>query len=519
MKGLWTVIALILAIPLFAQMDFTQKETIPIENGTFSYAELRSVEGTDRIVAYSQDTDNIYLTISDTDGNVVESMSLAMTDSTDARKMSYFEHEGEPRLIVSWIELGVDDFSGNNGVLWCRTDTLKVDIYSLDNANRISSSIVSSYTSDDFGSGTETYYLEALQPATYSENGFVSAFTPFKHGCSLSDDDGPGYYTSGYNSTILGSFTIRTNDVEYSVNNNDGKNLIIGAIDGTPIISTGRNYSTSYHDGLADGYTFIGRYIYIGDVLISDTYTTDVHNYNSTNRYILLSDKYMEQPETFTMLSQEYTNQREVISIFSERDLNGNEIWSTSETSFTNEHLTDWNYPSSCFTDDDDNPLTIYFAPDTTSYEIRNRLNGNIEDSGEAPFVPLNIERTEGGTLVYLASTDNGVQVWHGAYTVGIDDPTDTPRFDLTASNYPNPFNPTTTICYSIPSSGHVELDVYNTRGQRVKTLVNDVIDAGEHEAVWHGDNDMGETVSSGVYLYRLKSADKKLYGRMLMLK
>ena len=71
--------------------------------------------------------------------------------------------------------------------------------------------------------------------------------------------------------------------------------------------------------------------------------------------------------------------------------------------------------------------------------------------------------------------------------------------------NYPNPFNPTTSISFSIPESGKVELSIYNIKGQKVKTLVNEIITAGEHSIIWDGRDSKGKPVSSGIYLYNLK--------------
>jgi len=71
-------------------------------------------------------------------------------------------------------------------------------------------------------------------------------------------------------------------------------------------------------------------------------------------------------------------------------------------------------------------------------------------------------------------------------------------------SNYPNPFNPTTTISFSIPEESKIELSVYNIKGQKIKSLLNDQIAAGEHSTVWNGEDASGRKVGSGVYLYKL---------------
>ncbi len=85
--------------------------------------------------------------------------------------------------------------------------------------------------------------------------------------------------------------------------------------------------------------------------------------------------------------------------------------------------------------------------------------------------------------------------------------------------NYPNPFNPETKISYSMANSGNAELTIYNIKGQRVKTLVNDHVEAGEHSIIWNGKDEKDSDVSSGVYFYRLKTADGVQNKKMLLLK
>jgi len=85
--------------------------------------------------------------------------------------------------------------------------------------------------------------------------------------------------------------------------------------------------------------------------------------------------------------------------------------------------------------------------------------------------------------------------------------------------NYPNPFNPTTSIGYALPSLQRVKIIVYNLLGQKVRTLVNAVQNAGTHRIEWNGTNDLGNTVGSGIYLYQLKTEDKILVRKMILMK
>ncbi|MGH1365583.1 MAG: choice-of-anchor B family protein [Calditrichia bacterium] len=100
---------------------------------------------------------------------------------------------------------------------------------------------------------------------------------------------------------------------------------------------------------------------------------------------------------------------------------------------------------------------------------------------------------------------------------LGIDDDlSEITSFKL-IGNYPNPFNPSTTIRYSLAQQGNVTLTVFNTLGQQVRTLVSTSQNVGSHETVWNGLDDAGQQVGSGVYFYRLE-ADNFVQSRKMML-
>ncbi|MDP8269097.1 MAG: FlgD immunoglobulin-like domain containing protein, partial [Candidatus Tenebribacter davisii] len=86
--------------------------------------------------------------------------------------------------------------------------------------------------------------------------------------------------------------------------------------------------------------------------------------------------------------------------------------------------------------------------------------------------------------------------------------------------NFPNPFNPTTTISLTIQEESNIELSLYNIKGQKIRSLLNNQITAGEHSIVWNGEDDSGKKVGSGVYLYKLHVNDKiELVKKCLLLK
>jgi hypothetical protein len=85
--------------------------------------------------------------------------------------------------------------------------------------------------------------------------------------------------------------------------------------------------------------------------------------------------------------------------------------------------------------------------------------------------------------------------------------------------NYPNPFNPETTIRYSVAEDGPVTIDVFNSRGQLVKTLVNDSKAAGNHSVVWDGRDNNGSSVSSGIYYYKMYAGKYSSTRKMILMK
>jgi hypothetical protein len=85
--------------------------------------------------------------------------------------------------------------------------------------------------------------------------------------------------------------------------------------------------------------------------------------------------------------------------------------------------------------------------------------------------------------------------------------------------NYPNPFNPETTIAFSTKENGPVSIDIYNIKGQRVKALVSENMQAGPHTVVWNGTDDNGKSVSSGLFFYRMNSGKYSSTKKMILMK
>jgi len=173
-------------------------------------------------------------------------------------------------------------------------------------------------------------------------------------------------------------------------------------------------------------------------------------------------------------------------------------------------------------------------------YTINNIPAGVVRVSGTmAGFVPYN-----SGNLTVVAAQQLTHDFVMGA--VDEDDVVAIPLVTALQGNFPNPFNPSTTIKFSLSSgevsnnslssgevsnnslssgegrgegSTNVNITVYNIRGQVVKTLVNDYFPAGRHSVEWNGTDNRGRTVSSGIYFYRMTAGEYSATKRMVLMK
>jgi len=133
-----------------------------------------------------------------------------------------------------------------------------------------------------------------------------------------------------------------------------------------------------------------------------------------------------------------------------------------------------------------------------------------------------------GGPTVYSIAVETNGNVWFGTNggvsvynsdAVSVENSAPVAPTLTVNGAFPNPFNPTTTIMFTLPGDGFTELAVFNTAGQRVKTLVSDELVSGVHTVQWNGTNDAGERVASGIYISRLVMNGQSAAGRMVLVK
>jgi len=156
-------------------------------------------------------------------------------------------------------------------------------------------------------------------------------------------------------------------------------------------------------------------------------------------------------------------------------------------------------YPTDTFKmiDDEHLELPIMFLDDN-SYGSNSPNSQGLANGSSVMFAVLEVDISE---------------------LAGVSDPSIPQLVSTLSQNSPNPFNPSTRIDFNLAESGNVSLEVFNVKGQLVKTLVNHRLVAGDHNVNWNGKDNNGLPVSSGVYFYKMKTATTNNLHKMLLLK
>ena len=149
--------------------------------------------------------------------------------------------------------------------------------------------------------------------------------------------------------------------------------------------------------------------------------------------------------------------------------------------------------------------------------------HGDIVSDGEVELSLVFRAKTEIENTVIEITDSQAYDSEFGFNRLGLPAPVQLqtrPEVFALANNYPNPFNPATTIKYALPQAADVELTVYNVVGQPVRTLVAEHQSAGRYVVEWDATNDNGHSLASGMYFYRLAVGGEFLeVKKMLLLK
>lgn len=144
------------------------------------------------------------------------------------------------------------------------------------------------------------------------------------------------------------------------------------------------------------------------------------------------------------------------------------------------------------------------------------QLGNAVVVTGEFSYKIVDADGAPGTTCAYRVDVKQNGRTW----TLFESEPVQIPRPVLSLNqNQPNPFNPMTTIAYSVPGAGHVTLDIYDIAGRRVVRLVDGVQTPGAHAEKWNGLDQSGSPVASGTYFYRMTTEGQSLVRKMLLVR
>ncbi len=179
---------------------------------------------------------------------------------------------------------------------------------------------------------------------------------------------------------------------------------------------------------------------------------------------------------------------------------------------------------------------TLKWAKSPTAQSYRLQLTKSltfndqtvIMDTSGITDTTLSLNNLDGYTIYYWrvsAENQYGVSLWPNPFgfrtkeVLAVKDGSEIPTDYKLYQNFPNPFNPTTEIKFSVPKTGNVELKVFDILGREVAELVNENFSTGSYSVTWDGKNNSGTQVPSGVYIYTIKSGQFISSKKMILIK
>jgi hypothetical protein len=136
------------------------------------------------------------------------------------------------------------------------------------------------------------------------------------------------------------------------------------------------------------------------------------------------------------------------------------------------------------------------FTPDGSTFVVAKADTGFVDAVAGSSFYKLCAEDIHGNLSTFALLSPQFASGVSGVL----------PGVAVLSQNAPNPFNPRTTIRFSLPAGGHARLSIYDVSGRLVRTLVDGTLDGGDHEIIWDGSDAGGRAMASGSYLARLES-------------
>ena len=157
----------------------------------------------------------------------------------------------------------------------------------------------------------------------------------------------------------------------------------------------------------------------------------------------------------------------------------------------------------------------VSFNQDISSWDVSNVL---IMTSMFDEALSLS-EENKCAIHTSFSSNDTWIYDWSNFCALTNVDDLILPQNFVLHQNYPNPFNPTTQIRYDLPKNSYVSITIYDLMGKRIKSLFSIKQDAGYKSVHWNATNDLGHSVSAGMYIYTIQAGEFRQTRKMVLLK
>ncbi len=168
----------------------------------------------------------------------------------------------------------------------------------------------------------------------------------------------------------------------------------------------------------------------------------------------------------------------------------------------------------------------VIVGTDTSYIDYQDTLMANVMSYFNDAAAPTGAAGFFGPELGDILETDSETSVTADTVVTVTTDSTNlgvdiagVPHEFAIRGNYPNPFNPETSIMFSLDITSPIEVKIYSILGQEISTLHSGVLENGYHSMVWNGTDQFGQSVGSGIYIYRITSGKRALTGKMMLLK
>jgi hypothetical protein len=441
-------------------------------------------------------------------GGIVSDIQTNIAENREILKPFIFEYQDEEYIIITFRR---DEWENETATVF-----LDTEIYTFDDLNMIES--------HSLDTGYLTFEDENhMDNISTIKKIFINGQHNFLIGCKMLEIDYFAGYSS-YSTYNLLRFVYSNNELELSETIENSGYKIFNLPENNEIVTI--NLSSEGHsDGVGQNFSGENGYSFNKILFQTSTQVNEIFSVFGSNghywdpKYQTYVTIYADKPTNFQILNLYDENYSDYGLMFYYKLIDSDYGYKTcfrnyqpdlADTTWTNQQTNIVADESDSVTEgisipvDYDDNYVMYFSD--SMVEIRDRTDGSIFYSQTSSIRPNYIRKTSSDKFLFFVENENEYNVYKLSVDILVgNNPEDIPNTKVICSNYPNPFNPTTNISFSLPAEAEIMLNIYNIKGQKVKTLTNSVYPQGNHNVVWNGRDDNGQPVGSGVYLYRLQ--------------